>query len=135
MKILYKIWKNLIFLPLISSFMTYHSKIHIKDTKFNQKLSRPNFRPFWTPVSFLKLMKPDLYNFFESSFWTVLWCSFLVYLKIFVKIWIFIFLYTINVGYYSTYEVYCPTFVLYYTTIVVSISDEIGPIFKYPYTV
>ena len=37
--------------------MTYHSKIHIKDSKFNNKLSRPNFRPFWTPADFLKLMK------------------------------------------------------------------------------
>ena len=80
LKILHKIWKNLIFLPLISYFMTYHSKIHIKDSKFNNKLSRPNFRPFWTPVNFLKLMKPDLYNFFESSFWTPRWCSFLVYM-------------------------------------------------------
>ena len=44
------------------------------------KLSRPNLRPFWTPVNFLKLMKPDLWIFFESSFWTVWWCSFLVYM-------------------------------------------------------
>ena len=71
--------KNPNFLPEISYFMTYHSKIHIKVSKFNNKLSRPNFRPFWTPVNFLKLMKPDLYNFFESSFWTPWWCSFLVY--------------------------------------------------------
>ena len=80
LKILHKIWKNLIFLLLISYFMTYLSKIHIKVSKFNNKLSRPNFRPFWTPVNFLKLMKPDLYNFFESSFWTPWWCSFLVYM-------------------------------------------------------
>ena len=60
--------------------MTYHSKIHIKVSKFNKKLSRPNFCPFWTPVNFLKLMKPDLYNFFESSFWTPWWFSFLVYM-------------------------------------------------------
>ena len=80
LKILHKIWKNLIFLLLISYFMTYHSKIHIKVSKFNNKRSRPNFRPFWTPVNFLKLMKPDLYNFFESNFWTPWWCSFLVYM-------------------------------------------------------
>ena len=46
----------------------------------------------WTPVNFLKLMKPDLYNCFESSFWTVWWCSFLVYMPFswrnsFVNIW------------------------------------------------
>ena len=28
--------------------MTYYSKIHIKVSKFNDKLSRVNFHPFWT---------------------------------------------------------------------------------------
>ena len=92
LKILHKIWKNLIFLPEISYFMTYHSKTNIKVWKFKNKLFRPNFHPFWTPVNFLKLMKPDLYNCFESSFWTVWWCSFLVYMPFswrnsFVNIW------------------------------------------------
>ena len=45
-KILHKIWKNLIFLPLISYFMTYHSKTNIKVWKFKNKLFRPNFNPF-----------------------------------------------------------------------------------------
>ena len=63
LKILHKIWKNLTFLPLISYFMTYYSKIYIKVSKFNNKLSRPNFCPFWTPVNFLKLIKTPCSDF------------------------------------------------------------------------
>ena len=47
-------------------------------------------------------MKPDLYNFFESSFWTPRWCSFLVYMpfswrNLFINRW-----YLVGVtGYFS----------------------------------
>ena len=58
LKILHKIWKNLIFLPQISYFMTYHSKIHNKVSKINTKLCKPVFCPFWTPVTIWKLKNP-----------------------------------------------------------------------------
>ena len=88
-------------------FLTYHSKFHIKVSKFKNKLSRPNFRPFWTPVNFLKLMKPDLYNFFESSFWTPRWCSFLVYMpfswrNLFINRWYLVGVISL-IGYCWTY--------------------------------
>ena len=58
LKILHKIWKNPIFLPQISYFMTYHSKIHNKVSKINSKLCKPIFCPFWTPVTIWKLKNP-----------------------------------------------------------------------------
>ena len=58
LKILHKIWKNPIFLPQISYFMTYHSKIHNKVSKIKNKLYKPIFCPFWTPVTIWKLKNP-----------------------------------------------------------------------------
>ena len=45
--------------------MTYHSKIHIKVSKFNNKLSRPNFHPFWTPVNLQKVKICPIKFFFS----------------------------------------------------------------------
>ena len=58
LKILHKIWKNPIFLPQISYFMTYHSKIHNKVSKIKNKLYKPIFCPFWTPVTIQNLKNP-----------------------------------------------------------------------------
>ena len=40
------------------------------NSKFNNKQSRPNFCPFWTPVNFLKL-KFSRPIFFKWYFWTL----------------------------------------------------------------